>query len=137
MTPTEVYLATALAATACSYLIVEGLRDYLDERGAHEHICCDCGYRSLPLPPKLEGRLRTEIVLWVLRIVPGYIYSVWRINTRHPKCAACELSKAVPAASTIGRRKIRARQSVLDANDDVVGWRYCESTWRPADQRKR
>jgi len=135
VTTTEVYLATALPATAFSYLVVEGLRDHLDERGARDQICCDCGYRGMPLT-KLYGRLCAEILLGALLIVPGYIYSVWRINTRYPRCATCGSSRAVPASSTIGRRKMRERQSVLDANDDVVGWSYCESTWRPDDPGK-
>lgn len=133
MTPTDAFLVTAFAATAASYLVVEGIRDHLDDSGAYDHICCDCGYLGLPLT-KLEGRLRTEILLWTLLVLPGYAYSVWRINTRHPKCAACASSRAVPARSPIGRRKARAFRAALTDDDDVAGWDYCELMRGTADR---
>lgn len=42
-----------------------------------------------------------ELVLWICFIVPGLIYSIWRISARTHKCAACGSKDLVPTNSPI------------------------------------
>jgi hypothetical protein len=53
------------------------------------HICETCG--SLGEPKSItKGSLVIEICLWMLLILPGMIYSVWRLSTRRKGCSQCE-----------------------------------------------
>ncbi len=60
--------------------------------------------RSIPPPPEIscpvckysgpavkttKGSMSMEIVLWILFIIPGLIYSLWRLSTRATVCPKC------------------------------------------------
>ena len=62
--------------------------------------CPDCGYEGRA-GSKVSGSLLLEIVLWLLFIVPGLIYSVWRTGTRRPACSMCGSERLVPPNSPI------------------------------------
>jgi hypothetical protein len=51
-------------------------------------ICPHCGTRGSP-KQATKGSLGIEIVLWLCLIVPGLIYSIWRLASRYPACPAC------------------------------------------------
>jgi len=51
-----------------------------------------------------KGSFGIEVVLWLFFIVPGLIYSLWRMSTRHKVCAACGSDALVPLKSPVGRR---------------------------------
>jgi hypothetical protein len=46
-----------------------------------------------------KGSIWIEIVLWLAFIVPGIIYSIWRLTTRRDVCGACGSETIVPPAS--------------------------------------
>lgn len=69
-------------------------------------VCRDCGTRSEPVQTT-PGSLLIELVLWLCFIVPGLIYSLWRLSARHDACAACGSRKLVPADSPVGRRIVQ------------------------------
>jgi hypothetical protein len=56
---------------------------------------------------KTRGSLLIEIVLWLMLIVPGLIYSLWRLSTRAPVCSKCGSSELVPIDSPVA---LRAKQ---------------------------
>ena len=62
--------------------------------------CKTCGH-SGATHVKTPGSLGIEIVLWLLLIVPGLIYSVWRISARKPACSACGSTDLVPPDSPV------------------------------------
>lgn len=68
--------------------------------------CTSCGSQG-------EGRTRTrgsfliEIVLWLCLIVPGLIYSIWRMTTKARVCEACGASTLVPADSPMAMKMRR------------------------------
>jgi hypothetical protein len=49
------------------------------------------------------GSFGIEAVLWLLLIVPGLIYSVWRLASRHNACAVCGSKAIIPSDSPIAR----------------------------------
>lgn len=57
--------------------------------------CMQCGTDG---PPETvtRGSIGIEIVLWLCFIVPGLIYSLWRLTTRHQACATCGSDNLVP-----------------------------------------
>ena len=69
--------------------------------------CTRCGYVG-PTRTHTPGSMGVELVLWLLLLVPGLIYSVWRISARREVCAACGSDAVVPTEKTRGREIVRA-----------------------------
>lgn len=60
--------------------------------------CSTCGSEG-PTQTSTKGSIWLEIVLWLCFIVPGVIYSVWRLTTRHKVCASCGATTLMPPNS--------------------------------------
>jgi len=60
--------------------------------------CTTCGHEG-GTETKARGNLAIEVILWLLFIVPGLIYSIWRVSSRHPVCASCGAATLVPPDS--------------------------------------
>lgn len=60
--------------------------------------CMTCGSDGVPTS-RVKGSLGIEIILWVCFLVPGLIYSLWRMNSRHSVCASCAGTELVPMES--------------------------------------
>jgi hypothetical protein len=52
-------------------------------------ICTNCGTVDIPVCIT-KGSLIIEIFLWLLLIVPGLIYSIWRLSSKYKACPACK-----------------------------------------------
>lgn len=52
---------------------------------------------------ELAGNGLVELALWLLLLVPGIIYSIWRRSSRHPVCQSCGSTELVPIDSARGR----------------------------------
>ena len=64
-------------------------------------ICPNCG--TIGNPKKhTKGSFIIEIVLWLFFIIPGVIYSFWRLTTRKKKCRSCGAENMVPLNSPVG-----------------------------------
>ena len=57
--------------------------------------CMQCGTDGAPATVT-KGSIGIEIVLWLCFLVPGLIYSLWRLTTRHRACATCGATNLVP-----------------------------------------
>ena len=66
-------------------------------------ICKNCGTRH-DGHTSLLGNGWVELVLWLLWLIPGLIYSVWRRTQRRPACAICGSVDLVSLGSPVGRR---------------------------------
>jgi hypothetical protein len=73
---------------------------------ANEQVVCrNCGHvgkRRTTTP----GSFLLEIVLWCCFLLPGLLYSAWRIAKRGKTCEACGSGDVVPADTPIGRKLI-------------------------------
>ena len=70
--------------------------------GLPQYICTECGSRIFPVK-HTRGSLAMEILLWLLFIVPGLIYSMWRLTTRRLVCPKCSSDKFIPVDSPKGQ----------------------------------
>ena len=50
--------------------------------------CPNCKYRG-PGKYTVKGKFATECLLWLLFILPGLIYSIWRLTTKGLRCPKC------------------------------------------------
>ena len=65
-------------------------------------ICAQCG--SIGRPKKVPGgSLLVEVGLWFCFLVPGLIYSLWRVGSKRPTCRRCGAANSlVPLDSPRG-----------------------------------
>jgi len=65
-------------------------------------VCKHCGTVAEPAN-ETPGSMAIEVVLWLCFLVPGLIYSLWRLSRRHPVCTACGSREIVPVDTPVGR----------------------------------
>jgi len=52
-------------------------------------ICDNCGTIAVPLSIA-KGNIIIELILWLMFIIPGLIYSIWRISSKYNACPSCK-----------------------------------------------
>lgn len=67
-------------------------------------ICRSCGWTGDEGKTVTRGNFATELVLWLCLVVPGLIYSLWRVSSRYEACPSCGGKELIPTDSPIGRQ---------------------------------
>ena len=67
-------------------------------------VCKDCGTVVAKPARVTKGSFLIEVILWLCFLVPGLIYSLWRLSTRKDACRACHSTNLVPTDSPMGRQ---------------------------------
>jgi hypothetical protein len=70
------------------------------------YICSSCGYRGKP-QTRTQGNILIEIILWFFFLIPGLIYSIWRMASRKKVCPKCNLETMIPLNSPIGQKMLK------------------------------
>jgi hypothetical protein len=70
----------------------DNLRDY----------CPNCGSVGYPEFRK-SGSTLVEILLWLCGLLPGLIYSLWRVSSKRVVCASCDHSGTIPLDSRVAQ----------------------------------
>lgn len=65
-------------------------------------VCTSCGFTGAPTS-KTEGSFAIEVILWFFFMVPGLVYSLWRLGSKHEVCPYCRRPAMIPAASPTGQ----------------------------------
>ncbi len=73
-----------------------------------EKYCPNCGTVAVP-KRYTKGGFITEVILWLLFIVPGIIYSVWRLASRYHGCPQCGFRDVTPVESPVARAALAAK----------------------------
>ena len=82
-------------------------------------ICRKCGYIG-PQELNKKGKLSVEIILWLLFILPGLIYSIWRRTGRYFACKECGTHHIVPLNSPLGKEVLKGKgPSANELIDDL------------------
>ena len=66
-------------------------------------VCRNCGAIGDPVK-KTNGSFMIEIVLWVCFIVPGLIYTLWRLTSKIDVCRSCGGDQLIPVETPEGRK---------------------------------
>ena len=69
---------------------------------ARDVVCADCGTVDTPTT-ETRGSIFIEIILWLCFLVPGLIYSIWRLTTRHKVCRKCHGKHLLPLDTPGGK----------------------------------
>jgi hypothetical protein len=66
-------------------------------------ICSSCGTVGNGATT-VQGSFLIEVVLWLFMILPGLIYSIWRLTTKKVGCASCGGAALIPLNSPRGQQ---------------------------------
>ena len=78
-------------------------KDTKNNKEVPTKICPVCGYKGKPIL-KLKGNTYMEIFLWVLLIVPGLVYSIWRHSGACNGCPKCVSDTMIPLCTPLGQK---------------------------------
>lgn len=76
-------------------------------------MCLTCGSEMKP-KTRVKGSFIMELLLWILLIVPGVIYSFWRLTSMEKVCAVCGSNTLVPIDSPVAKH-LRAQLNQTSA----------------------
>lgn len=71
-----------------------------------EKICKTCGFVG-KAKKRTKGSIFIEIILWICFLIPGVIYSIWRLTTRAEVCSKCGSTELIPIDSPIGKELLK------------------------------
>ncbi len=66
-------------------------------------ICTNCGYQGNTVT-QTKGSIFIEIILWLFFIIPGLVYSIWRMMTREKVCPKCKNPSMIPLDTPQGQK---------------------------------
>ena len=72
-----------------------------------DFICNNCGYIVEPIK-RAKGSIGIEIFLWFLFLIPGIIYSCWRLGNKEIICPVCKSTNLIPIDSPKGQELIKS-----------------------------
>lgn len=106
------FLAYILFAAVAWYVFSQIKSGYKasGEHGGKKY-CMTCGSDTLP-KTTTKGSMGIEIVLWLCFLLPGLIYSIWRLSSRHDACAACGSATLVPIGTPTAQ--MQAKQADIN-----------------------
>lgn len=73
---------------------------------SEEIVCTSCGYVG-ESKTITKGSMGVEIILWLCLLIPGLIYSVWRLSSRLEGCPICGSTSPIPRASPMAQKFLR------------------------------
>ena len=73
--------------------------------------CKTCGFVGRP-KNSTEGSILIELILWCFFIVPGLMYSVWRMTSTKKICSSCGSYELIPANSPIARQTLNKAEGL-------------------------
>ncbi len=54
----------------------------------------------------ISGSFLVELALWLFFLLPGLIYTIWRLTTKREGCSHCGAADVVPVDSPVGRQLV-------------------------------
>jgi hypothetical protein len=72
-----------------------------------EQVCTYCGHVGDPTS-QAKGSILIEIILWLCFLIPGLIYSIWRMTSKQKVCPSCGHAGMIPIDSPKGRELAKA-----------------------------
>lgn len=77
--------------------------------GSREEYCTACGIVGYAQFRK-DGSASIEILLWLLALLPGLIYSIWRRSTERWVCEKCGSTSLIPVDSPKARAELKGKE---------------------------
>lgn len=68
-----------------------------------DFLCLNCGYQGKP-KKFMKGSIVLELTAWLLFILPGIAYSIWRRISRYKGCPKCGHLNMIPIDSPVAQK---------------------------------
>lgn len=85
-----------------------------------QQVCTTC-YTVGRTSTQVKGSFLIEIILWCFFLVPGIIYSIWRITSKQKVCGECGAATLVPVDSAAGKKILAEQRS----SNEISTCPYC------------
>jgi hypothetical protein len=76
---------------------------------AAELYCQNCGTVA-KAKKRVKGSFGIEVILWICFLIPGMIYSVWRLTSKEQVCPECGAPNMIPLTSPKARAALGERE---------------------------
>lgn len=122
-------------AVAIFMLLYSLLRNIFGRPTGEKKICSACGTLAAP-SVKTRGSFGIELVLWLFFLIPGLVYSLWRLSSRREVCQACGSESILPPDTPMGKilaEKFNISAAILVAvlisgpESSLAAWDYALS----------
>ena len=80
---------------------------------SQKQLCTNCGYQGKP-KTITKGIIIVELGLWICFLLPGLIYSIWRLSSRYQGCPQCKAPNMVSLNSPIAQRMLHQDSTSLN-----------------------
>lgn len=81
------------------------------------YICTSCGYKGKS-KKWTKGSFGIELLLWFFFIIPGLIYSIWRLTNKVEVCPSCKQPTMIPLHSPMGQKLMHEFKHNEPKNND-------------------
>lgn len=82
-------------------------------------ICTLCGYAGSP-KKKTKGNFLIEVILWFFFLIPGLIYSIWRLSSKQDICAKCGNASVIPLNSPQAQKLMAEQRNNPDISKESL-----------------
>jgi hypothetical protein len=96
-------LFSIIIVAALFYVAVKVSKRLVKGVSVPTRICRDCGSKGAG-KRVTPGNILIELLLWCFLLIPGLLYSAWRMTARRTVCSVCGSSNLIPLDSPIGRQ---------------------------------
>lgn len=73
----------------------------------NQMVCTLCGFIGQQ-KSKVKGSIFIEIILWFFFLIPGLIYSIWRLMSKEKVCPKCGHATMIPTSTPQGQKLVPA-----------------------------
>ena len=80
---------------------------YKEVAERNKPVCTHCGTIAEP-KTYIKGNIIVELFLWLLFLLPGLIYSIWRLSSRYKGCPKCGAPNMIPQDSPMAKKLLRS-----------------------------
>jgi hypothetical protein len=88
-----------------------------------DYICTVCGYLGKP-KNNTKGNFVLEVALWFFLIIPGIIYSLWRITNKYRGCPKCNSTAIIPLDTPNGQAIYKSLHSKRYSREKINDKEY-------------
>ena len=74
----------------------------MSKKNLRTHICTNCGHVGFPIK-HVPGSFIIELGLWFFMILPGFLYTLWRLFNTSMVCPECKKDFMIKASSPNGK----------------------------------
>ena len=82
---------------------------------SQQKLCINCGHQDKP-KTITKGSIIMELALWICFLLPGLIYSIWRLSSRYEGCPYCESPNMISLNSPAAQRILHPGATDLKSN---------------------